>query len=369
MLIISQSACGINQGGGASSGSGSSSGASSQDTTVTSSGDGYTYGEDWLLNTYCYIKVFENGKEQEIKDAFKMARGLENKLSRTIDSSVVSEFNRAGTDTGISIFSEDNINFADVLTTALSFAEKTDGLFDPTIGAVSSLWDFTAEDPVLPEAEAINAALSHVGYEKVLMGIDGRVNKSEEGVMLDLGAIAKGYIADKTAEFLDAKGIKSAIISLGGNIVLVGTKPDKSAWKVGIEKPFSGNQDEVLENRESVGVVSWSGDGFYSVVTSGTYERCFEKDGKLYHHVLDPKTGYPKDTDLISVTITGPSSTYCDALSTACLLMGSEKVDAFMKEFNKSLSPDQAGSGIYEYVMIKADGSIIASDDAAFRLK
>ncbi len=371
MLIISQTACGINSSSGSSGGSSGSGPAGHNKPT-----EGESFGEDWLLDTYCYIKIYQGNREDLIKDAFKYARELEGELSRTIDSSSVARFNAGGTETGITVFDTQNANMIQVLSNALYFAELTDGLFDPTIGAVTPLWDFSSENPEVPNSSKIKEAAAHVGYDKVIMNADGTVNKAEDEVKIDLGAIAKGYIADKISEYLKSEDVNAAIISLGGNIVLIGKKPDGKNWAVGIEKPFSGN-GEVLETRESVGTVKWSGAeskadsavGRFSVVTSGTYERCFTKDGVLYHHVLDPSTGYPVDTDLISVTVTGSSSCFCDALSTSCLLMGSEKAEEFMKKFNDEHHGEPDGIMLYEYVFIKKDGSIIASAGSDFTKK
>ncbi|MBR5926777.1 MAG: FAD:protein FMN transferase, partial [Firmicutes bacterium] len=320
--------------------------------------------------------IFQGNREDLIKDAFAYARSLESELSRTMEGSAVSRFNDAGATTGLSIFDASAQNMVQVLSSALDFADMTGGLFDPTIGAVTPLWDFASENPELPDSEKIAEALSHVGYEKIISDADGKINKAEDEVKLDFGAIAKGYIADRVAEYLKTEDINGAIISLGGNIVLIGQKPDGKNWAVGIEKPFSG-EGEKLEERESVGTVKWSGtemnadskEDTFSVVTSGTYERCFKKDGVWYHHVLDPATGYPVDTDLVSVTITGNSSCYCDALSTCCLLMGSKDAAAFMESFNKEHTGEPNGIGTYEYVFIKKDGSIIASADANFTKK
>ena len=150
-------------------------------------------------------------------------------------------------------------------------------------------------------------------YKKIQLE-GSRVNAN--GAQIDLGSVAKGYIADKLREFFESKGVKNAIINLGGNVYVLGDK----YTKVGIQKPFSSG---------TVGRVEMKN---LSAVTSGTYQRCFTKDGTLYHHILDPKTGYPKNTDLDSVTVIGESSMLCDIMSTVCLLSGGEKAEEFIKD-------------------------------------
>ena len=274
-----------------------------------------SYGEDWLLNTYCYISVYEPGKEAVISEAFKLARDYENKLSRTIPTSQIS--------TGQ--YDEET---EALVAMALDFENETAGAFNIHLGAVSSLWDFSGSNggPFIPSDEEIQRALA----EQVV----------------DLGAIAKGYIADKVSEFLQSKGITSAIISLGGNIICLGVKPDGSNFKVGIEKPFS-EKGVKLEQRESIGTVIC--EAGYSVVTSGIYERCFTgEDGKFYHHILDKETGYPAETELASATIVGPSSCICDALATIAILEGESKTLDFMKAYPE-----------YKAVFITTDGEIV----------
>ena len=276
-----------------------------------------SFGEDWLLNTYCYINVFEPGKEDVISEAFAIARDYENKLSRTIPTSQVSTGNY------------DDETQA-LVNQALDFEEITGGDFNIHLGAVSSLWDFSGTNggPFIPSDADIAAALTKQ--------------------VVDLGAIAKGYIADRVSDYLQSQGIKSAIISLGGNIICLGVKPDGSNFKVGIEKPF-GDSGVKLEQRESIGTVVC--EAGYSVVTSGIYERCFTgDDGTFYHHILDKNTGYPAETELASATLVGPSSCICDALATICILYGPSRSLEFMKAYPE-----------YKAVFITTQGDIIDS--------
>ncbi len=200
------------------------------------------------------------------------------------------------------------VNYEDVILDGTSLA------FDIAIAPVSSLWDFTSEEKRIPSDEDLKAKLPLVNYEDVIL--DGTsLSFRKDGMGLDLGAIAKGYIADKIKEFLLSKGVKSAIINLGGNVLCIGNKPDKTPFKIGIQKPFA-------DRSETIATVDITNQ---SVVSSGIYERFFEKDGQLYHHILNPKTGYPYDNSLISVTIICDSSTDGDGLSTSCFALGLEK--------------------------------------------
>ena len=196
----------------------------------------------------------------------------------------------------------------------LYYSELSGGAFDITIEPVSSLWDFTSGEKIVPDAETIAEKQACVGYEDVeLKGNKLRFKK--EGMGIELGAVAKGYIADKVKEYLVSEGVKSTVIDLGGNVLCVGEKPDGKPFKIGIQKPFA-------DRSETVSAVEIAGT---SVVSSGIYERYFEKDGKLYHHILDPATGYPYENGLVSVTVLSEESADGDGLSTACFALGLEK--------------------------------------------
>ena len=192
----------------------------------------------------------------------------------------------------------------------------SNGAFDITIGSVSSLWDFTAESPKVPDSGRIAEALTHVDYTSVSVSDNGdgtySISKPDD-VILDLGAVAKGYIADKIKDFLEENGVKRAIINLGGNVLCIGKKTNTDNFGIGVRKPFAAN-NEVL--------VALSVDDS-SVVSSGNYERYFyADDGTFYHHILNPATGYSYDNDLSDVTILSKDSLTGDCLSTTCFCLG-----------------------------------------------
>ena len=203
---------------------------------------------------------------------------------------------------------------ANLIQEGIHYSELSGGAFDLTIEPVSALWDFKADKPTVPSSDAIAQAVSHVDYTKVDIQ-DNTITLEDPEAGIDLGAIAKGYIADQVKTYLKKQGIKHAIINLGGNVDVIGTKPDGSKYNIGIQKPF----DESGEAITSVQLKD------QTVVTSGIYERYFKKNGKLYHHILDPRTGYPCENNLYSVSIITDSSTKADALSTTCFLLGYEK--------------------------------------------
>jgi thiamine biosynthesis lipoprotein len=207
----------------------------------------------------------------------------------------------------------------ELLDTARQVSELSGGVFDVTIAPVSTMWDFTSGAAVVPDAGEIAEAAALVDYHKVQ--VDGNTVSLPAGMMIDLGGIAKGYIADAVKQYLVGRGVHSAVLSFGGNIVCIGQKPDGTPWKVGIQdidKP-TGEYMRVAQN--------FGG----STVTSGIYERGFEADGVYYHHILDPKSGWPVQNELASVTIFSESSMWGDALATAAFALGTEDGKALIE--------------------------------------
>lgn len=204
----------------------------------------------------------------------------------------------------------------DLLEQALAFCASAQGLFDITIGAVSTLWDFS--EGIRPSDADITRALPHVNWRCVeLEANEGTVRLTDPEAKIDLGGIAKGYVADRLCELLEHKThATAAVLSLGGNIALFGEKPNGELWETGIRDPNDPGGTSV------VGTARLSGG---SLVTSGLYERTFELDGVTHWHILDPRTGLPVQTDVASVTVFCPSSTMADALSTTLFIAGSHE--------------------------------------------
>lgn len=287
------------------------------------------------LDTVVTITIYDSEDTSLLDGAMELCNYYENLLSRTRETSEIYQMNH-GTRQEISD------ETAALLALALSYSEKTDGLFDPTIGPISSLWDFHAEDPKAPQDELIQKALPLVDYRNVTLS-GNTVTFRKKGMMLDLGGIAKGYIADRIKDYLTEQGVTSAIINLGGNVLCIGSRPDGTPFQVGIQQPFEeGSSTDItpLQIRDQ------------SVVTSGIYQRYFEADGIFYHHILDPKTGFPCENELASVTIICDQSADGDTLSTSCFLMGLEKGLAYVND----LEDVQA-------VFITKEGEVFYSDD------
>ncbi len=262
---------------------------------------GYQLDTIITLTAYCEDKAV-------LEDALKECDRLEQLLSKTIEGSDVWRINHAE---GQPV--EVDPVTAEVIRTALAISEISEGAFDITIAPASALWDFKAETPALPDAEALAEAASRVNWRA--LQLEGNTVTLPAGMMIDLGGIAKGYIGDAVRAYLENRGITSAVLAFGGNIVTIGTKPDGKLWKIGV-------QDIDGPAMESMLVLQMGGG---SAVTSGNYERGFELDGVLYHHILEPATGWPVQNSLASVTILGDSSAMGDGLSTAAFVLGEEK--------------------------------------------
>lgn len=203
-----------------------------------------------------------------------------------------------------------------LLETAVSYCDMSGGLIDFTVESVSGLWDFKPDSAGLPDENSILEALKHINYDGIsLDNISNTVTLKDPEAAISLGFIAKGFIADKMKEYLLSNNVKSAIINLGGNLLAVGSKPDGTPFQFGIQKPFD----------EQGAIIASLPVSNRSLVSSGVYERYFYKDDVLYHHILNPKTGYPVRNNLLGVTILSDSSMEGDALSTTCFVLGLDK--------------------------------------------
>lgn len=235
-------------------------------------------------------------------------------LSKTIDTSDVSRINHAQGET-VTVDAET----WQILKRAKEISELTEHTFSVTIAPLTAMWDFTGGTQRMPTEEERLAALPLVDDEKLILGENNTVTLPA-GMEIDLGGIAKGYIADRLAEEVRGR-VTGALLNFGGNVYAVGCKPDGSAFRVGIKDPKNtATQSAIVEVKDK------------TVVTSGTYERFFVKDGVTYHHILDPKTGSSAQSDLVSATIVGESSMDADAFATACIVLGKEKALAMLEQ-------------------------------------
>ena len=269
------------------------------------------------LNTVVTVTIYDSQDRDLLTKCMNLCDKYEKVFSRTASDSELYKLNHRKL-TPVER-TEDTYqvsdDLAELISEGLDYSELSKGAFDIAIEPLTSLWDFTAEDSQVPEDSLIQAALPKCDYHNISVDKDkNEITLKTDDTAIELGAIAKGYIADRLKDYLISQNVKSAIINLGGNVLCIGGKPDTSAFKIGIQKPFADRSETiaVMDIRDK------------SVVSSGIYERCFEQDGILYHHLLNPKTGYPYDNGLIAVTIISDKSVDGDALSTTCFALGLE---------------------------------------------
>ena len=287
-----------------------------------------------LLGTAIMISVYDDISAKEFDEAFAVVAAIDAKMSVNKPDSEISALNNAaGTGSLMSVSDETR----SLIQTATALSAESGGAFDISVGAVMELWKADGVFCMRPDDGEIETKRALVGYQNILFGEDG-VGLGLSGMKLDLGAIAKGYACDQALEYLKSQGVQSAMLDFGGNIFAHGTKPDGTAWNVGVRAPFPGENDLIC-------VVSVQD---VSVVTSGGYERYFEENGTVYHHILDPKTGYPAQNGLLAVTIVDPSSTRADALSTACFVLG-------LADGYRLLETQEGSEGIF----VSADNTIV----------
>lgn len=265
---------------------------------------------EYVMGTFCTVNLFENESPKLHTEIFDRLRELEDILSANKENTNVSEINTAA---GIFPVHAEKETL-EILKIALEFSTSTNGAFDPSIGPLVKTWGIGTNEAAVPSLEKITKALSLVDYTKIEIS-DNTIFLPQKGMQLDLGAIAKGYAADEIVKILTKHNIKRAIIDLGGNVFAHGKKTRTKPWTIGIRDPEVASGNPVL----SVSIEN------KSVVTSGIYQRNFMENGKTYHHILDPKTGFPAENDLLAVTIISSSSILADALSTSAFLLGLEK--------------------------------------------
>ena len=279
------------------------------------------------MDTFMQVSLYGDKKTAEAVQN-EILR-LEALFNANDPDSKVSELNQSG-------FVEDEDVFK-VLEGALKVSQSTDGALDPSVYPLVEEWGFISRDFRIPDKSTIDELLQHVDYTQIALNFNRTY--IPEKMKLDLGAVAKGYAADRAKEILAENEVKSAILNLGGTVAAVGTKPDGSDWKVGISDPEStGGYFATVTLRDRI------------VATSGSYERYFEQDGKRYCHILDPKTGMSADSGVVSVSIVSDNGLYCDALSTALFVMGAEKAQAYWKN-QQDLPP-------FDYILLDDTGKV-----------
>lgn len=274
-----------------------------------------------ILGTVITVSSYEKMNEDIFDGVFDVIADIDNRMTMHTTNSEIARVNAASGNEAVAV----SADTYELIGWAKEFSEASSGAFDISIGAVTELWKKDSEFAVLPQTAEIDAALPLVDYEQVEL-TDEKVFLKQPGMMIDLGGIAKGYACDQAVAYLQGQGISSGLLDFGGNIYAHGAKPDDSSWQIGIKSPITGESGNVC----AVGVRD------KAVVTSGGYERYFEENGVVYHHILDPRTGYPAKSEILSVTILDKSSTRADALTTACFVMGLEKGMALLEKMPES---------------------------------
>ncbi len=272
----------------------------------------YTSKNAFLLDTIINIKVYyytnDPIDESVIDDAFALIESYERLLSIHIEDS---DLDRLAENAGVTPVTVDPFTY-DILKTSVEYSQLSGGMFDVTAGPLIDLWAIDPPNGHIPTSEELDTVLPLIGYNRIIFYDNNQVMLADKGMVANLGAIAKGAITDEVKRFLMENGATSALINAGGNVLPVGTKPDGSAFSVGVQKPEDARGAYLLALE--------SGDK--AVVSSGDYERYFEVDGQRYHHILNPFTGYPVDTNISQITIVTDDGITADALSTTVLLLG-----------------------------------------------
>lgn len=259
------------------------------------------------FDTYVSITLYDTDNVNCADETLKICEKYDNLFSISKPDSDITKINNAGTES-VTV----DKDTCEMLSLAQKFSSECNGSFDVSIYPVSKLWDFHTKDGIVPSNTDIEKALEYIDFNNIIIDTDNNcVTKTDKNVQIDPGAVAKGYIADKIKEYLISCNIDKAVINMGGDLCILGSKTPNNGFKIAIKNPDS--DESVLECLELNDI---------SVATSGIYERCFTVNDTLYHHILDPKTGYPAATDIKSISIISDSSAYCDMVCTSCIVMG-----------------------------------------------
>lgn len=268
----------------------------------------------FAMDTYMTVTAYGKNAENGVNKAVDEINRLETVLSAEKQESDIYKLNETGSGT----LSTDTKN---IVSKALEINKTTNGAFDISIYPLMVKWGFTTQKYNVPSKNEISKLLKDVDSSKIIFDEKSGNIKLKENMKIDLGGIAKGYTSNRVMQIFKECGVKSGLVSLGGNVQALGTKTDGTAWQIAIENPDKSS--------DYIGVVSVKDK---AVITSGGYERYFEKNGKTYHHILDPETGYPAESGIKSVTIVSDDGTLADALSTSLFVMGKEKALDYWRE-------------------------------------
>jgi thiamine biosynthesis lipoprotein len=293
----------------------------------------------FMMDTYVILTIHGYAPEGIVEKAFDLIEKLENLMSITIENSDVHRINNSG---GEPVTVDPRT--IDVIQLAMEFGELSGGLFDITTGRLTRLWNFS-ESREIPDENSLFEAQQTVDFRQIIISEhENIVTLANPEAWIDLGAIAKGYIADRVAELLAENGVTSALIDMGGDIIALGSRGDGSPWRLAIRNPFDHHSMPFAATIEVSNV---------AVISSGTYERSFEIDGIRYHHILDPRTGNPARSDIVSATIIAQNGIIGEGLSTMAILKGSEEITEILTNHY----------GFIGAVLILQDGEILEIGD------
>lgn len=293
------------------------------------------YSQDvFAMDTYMSLTAYGPSGEEAVTAAVAEVNRLDSLWSVSSEDGEVYLLNQNGE-------GQLSDNSEQLMKRAQDLYNSTGGVFDVTVYPLMNLWGFTSKEYHVPTKKEIVQTLAQVDQSKLSLSEDGLLTLGENQ-QIDLGGIAKGYTSSRIMEIYKEYGVTSGMVSLGGNVQTLGTKTDGSNWNIGIQDPESKEGD-------ILGVLSVANQ---AVITSGGYERYFEEDGKTYHHILNPKTGYPADSGLISVSIVSEDGTLADGLSTALFVMGKEKAISYWRQHKDS----------FDTVFMTEDGTIYVTE-------
>ncbi len=267
------------------------------------------------MDTVMSFSIISRNAEKNMQKAYEQIVAYDAAFSAHSEDSEVSEANHSS---GNSIHVSDEL--AEQINTALKVSKMTDGAFDITVLPLMKLWGFYNRNYTVPDETSIANTIKLIGYEKIRL--EDNMLYMQEGTQIDLGAVSKGFAGQKAAQLLMDLGVDSGMLSLGGNMQVFGLNSYDSVWNIAIQDPY--------DESAYVGIIHNTD---CSIITSGSYQRYFEENDKIYHHIIDPHTGYPAESGLVSVTIIADDGTYADALSTGLFVTGLDKAVEIWKEY------------------------------------
>ena len=289
----------------------------------------------FAMDTYMTVTAYGAKAQEAVDEAEAEIQRLDELLSTGKEESEIAQLNQNKSAT----LSEDA---GYLVERALELNKETDGAFDIAIYPVMEAWGFPTQNYQVPTADTVESLLKLADASQIIYDENSRkISFGREGMKIDLGGIAKGYTSSRIMDIYKENNISSGLVNLGGNVQALGTKPDGSKWRVAVQSPD--------DTEDYLGILSVEDK---AVITSGGYERYFEQDGKTYHHIIDPKTGYPAENGLTSVTVVSEDGTLADVLSTSLFIMGKDKAIEFWR----------AHSDEFDIIMLTDEGKLYVTE-------